>query len=165
MQTGVGRTGKFYSYMHYGVTPDIVTSAKGLGGGLPIGAALFGERTEGVLTPGSHGSTFGGNPAVCAGAEVVLDRLTGEFLAEVTRKGERLAAALCGAAGIRQVTGLGLMLGAETVRPVADILSELRAEGVLALKAHDRLRLLPPLNIPDSLLDEAAEKIAKVCAK
>lgn len=165
VQTGVGRTGKFYSYMHYGVTPDIVTSAKGLGGGLPIGAALFGERTESVLTPGSHGSTFGGNPAVCAGAEVVLDRLTDEFLAEVTRKGERLAAVLRGAAGIRQVTGLGLMLGAETVRPVADILSELRAEGVLALKAHDRLRLLPPLNIPDSLLDEAAEKIAKVCAK
>lgn len=165
VQTGVGRTGKFYSFMHFGVSPDIVTSAKGLGGGLPVGAALFGEKTADVLTAGSHGSTFGGNPAVCAGAEVVLDRLTDEFLAAVAAKGKRVRNALAGAKGVSEITGLGLMIGVRTERPVADVLAYLRAEGVLALKAHDKLRLLPPLNIPDELLDEAVGKIVKVCAK
>lgn len=165
VQTGVGRTGKLYSFMHFGVSPDIVTSAKGLGGGLPIGATLFGERTADVLTAGSHGSTFGGNPAVCAGAESVLDRLTDAFLGDVVAKGERVHKALVGAEGISEVTGLGLMIGVRTARPVADVLADLRAEGVLALKAHDKLRLLPPLNISDALLDEAVEKIKKVCAK
>ena len=165
VQTGVGRTGKFYSFMHFGISPDIVTSAKGLGGGLPIGAVLFGEKTGDVLTAGSHGSTFGGNPAVCAGAEVVVDRLTDEFLDAVAAKGERVRNALEGAAGISEITGMGLMIGVRTARPVADVLADLRSEGVLALKAHDKLRLLPPLNISDELLDEAVEKIKKVCAK
>ncbi len=165
VQTGVGRTGKFYSFMHFGISPDIVTSAKGLGGGLPIGAVLFGEKTADVLTAGSHGSTFGGNPAVCAGAEVVVDRLTDEFLDAVAAKGERVRKALEGAAGISEITGMGLMIGVRTARPVADVLADLRSEGVLALKAHDKLRLLPPLNISDELLDEAVEKIKKVCAK
>lgn len=165
VQTGAGRTGKFYSYMHYGVQPDIVTSAKGLGGGLPIGAVLFGVRTEGVLTPGTHGSTFGGNPAVCAGALNVVGRLTDAFLADVTRKGDFLMSELEDAAGVKSVTGRGLMIGILPERPAGDVLADLRREGVLALKAKDKVRLLPPLNIPDGDLVAAAEIIKKVCAK
>ena len=142
-----------------------ITEHDVLGGGLPIGAVLFGEKAADVLTAGSHGSTFGGNPAVCAGAEVVVDRLTDEFLDAVAAKGERVRKALEGAAGISEITGMGLMIGVRTARPVADVLADLRSEGVLALKAHDKLRLLPPLNISDELLDEAVEKIKKVCAK
>lgn len=165
VQTGMGRTGKFYSYMHYGITPDIVTSAKGLGGGLPIGATLFGERTADVLTPGTHGSTFGGNPAVCAGALNIVGRLTDEFLGEVAEKGEKLRSALAGSKGIKNVTGRGLMLGAAAERPAAEVLARLRDEGVLALKAKDKVRLLPPLNITAEELDRAAEIIKKVCAE
>lgn len=165
VQTGMGRTGKFYSYMHYGITPDIVTSAKGLGGGLPIGAALFGERTQDVLTPGTHGSTFGGNPAVCAGALNIVGRLTDELLADVARKGEYVKSALEGAKGVRAVTGRGLMLGIATERPAGDVLADLRAQGVLALKAKDKVRLLPPLNITDDCLAAAVSVIEKVCAK
>lgn len=165
VQTGMGRTGKFYSYMHYGITPDIVTSAKGLGGGLPIGATLFGERTADVLTPGTHGSTFGGNPAVCAGALNIVGRLTDEFLGEVAEKGEKLRSALAGSKGIKNVTGRGLMLGIAAERPAADVLARLRDEGVLALKAKDKVRLLPPLNITAEELDRAAEIIKKVCAE
>lgn len=165
VQTGMGRTGKFYSYMHYGITPDIVTSAKGLGGGLPIGATLFGERTADVLTPGTHGSTFGGNPAVCAGALNIVGRLTDEFLGEVAEKGEKLRSALAGSKRIKNVTGRGLMLGVAAERPAADVLARLRDEGVLALKAKDKVRLLPPLNITAEELDRAAEIIKKVCAE
>ena len=165
VQTGMGRTGAFYSYMNFGLAPDIVTSAKGLGGGLPIGAVLFGERTAEVLTPGTHGSTFGGNPAVCAGALNVVSRLTDAFLLEVKRKGAFLSSALTGAKGVRCVTGRGLMIGVGTERPVGDVLSDLREEGVLALKAKDKLRLLPPLNITDDELALAADIIKKVCAK
>mgnify|MGYP003186086098 FL=1 len=165
VQTGMGRTGKFYSYMHYGITPDIVTSAKGLGGGLPIGATLFGERTADVLTPGTHGSTFGGNPAVCAGALNIVGRLTDEFLGEVAEKGEKLRSYLAGSKGIKNVTGRGLMLGVAAERPAADVLARLRDEGVLALKAKDKVRLLPPLNITAEELDRAAEIIKKVCAE
>lgn len=165
VQTGMGRTGKFYSYMHYGLHPDIVTSAKGLGGGLPVGATLFGERTADTLTAGSHGSTFGGNPAVVAGAENIVGRLTDSFLAEVAEKGNYVMNALKGAKGITEVTGMGLMIGATTARPVGDVLADLRAEGVLALKAHDRLRLLPPLTIGMDELEKAVGKIIEVCAK
>ena len=165
VQTGMGRTGKFYSYMHYGLHPDIVTSAKGLGGGLPVGATLFGERTADTLAAGSHGSTFGGNPAVAAGAENIVGRLTDSFLAEVAEKGNYVMNALKGAKGITEVTGMGLMIGATTARPVGDVLADLRAEGVLALKAHDRLRLLPPLTIGMDELEKAVGKIIEVCAK
>ncbi len=164
VQTGIGRTGKLYAYMHFGITPDIVTSAKGLGGGLPIGTTLFGERTMDTLVPGSHGSTFGGNPAVCAGAEVVLDSIDDNLLEGIIEKGNLIRAKLSGAKGIEQVTGMGLMVGVVTQRPVVDVLSDLQKEGVIALKAHDRLRLLPPLNIPNELLEEAITKIKKVSA-
>ena len=165
VQTGMGRTGTFYSYMRFGLQPDIVTSAKGLGGGLPIGAVLFGGRTADVLTPGTHGSTFGGNPVVTAGALNIVKRLTPEFLAEVSRKGERLASALTGAKGIRAVTGRGLMLGVLTEKPAGDVIAALRDEGVLVIKAKDKVRLLPPLNITDDEIDFAVRAIKKVCAQ
>ena len=165
VQTGMGRTGEFYSYMRFGLQPDIVTSAKGLGGGLPIGAVLFGGRTADVLIPGTHGSTFGGNPVVTAGALNIVKRLTPEFLAEVSRKGERLASALTGAKGIRAVTGRGLMLGVLTEKPAGDVIAALRDEGVLVIKAKDKVRLLPPLNITDDEIDFAVRAIKKVCAQ
>lgn len=165
VQTGMGRTGTFYSYMRFGLQPDIVTSAKGLGGGLPIGAVLFGGRTADVLTPGTHGSTFGGNPVVTAGALNIVKRLTPEFLAEVSRKGERLASALAGAKGIRAVTGRGLMLGVLTEKPAGEVIAALRDEGVLVIKAKDKVRLLPPLNITDDEIDFAVRAIKKVCAQ
>ena len=165
VQTGMGRTGEFYSYMHFGLQPDIVTSAKGLGGGLPIGAVLFGERTADVLTPGTHGSTFGGNPVVTAGALNIVSRLTPEFLAEVSRKGEKLASALTGAKGVKAVTGRGLMLGVLTEKPAGEVISALRDEGVLVIKAKDKVRLLPPLNITDDEIDLAVRAIKKVCAQ
>ena len=165
VQTGMGRTGAFYSYMHFGLQPDIVTSAKGLGGGLPIGAVLFGERTADVLTPGTHGSTFGGNPVVTAGALNIVSRLTPEFLAEVSRKGEKLASALTGAKGVKAVTGRGLMLGVLTEKPAGEVISALREEGVLVIKAKDKVRLLPPLNITDDEIDFAVRAIKKVCAQ
>lgn len=165
VQTGMGRTGAFYSYMRFGLQPDIVTSAKGLGGGLPIGAVLFGGRTADVLTPGTHGSTFGGNPVVTAGALNIVKRLTPEFLAEVSRKGERLASALTVQEGIRAVTGRGLMLGVLTEKPAGDVIAALRDEGVLVIKAKDKVRLLPPLNITDDEIDFAVRAIKKVCAQ
>lgn len=165
VQTGMGRTGAFYSYMRFGLQPDIVTSAKGLGGGLPIGAVLFGGRTADVLIPGTHGSTFGGNPVVTAGALNIVKRLTPEFLAEVSRKGERLASALAGAKGIRAVTGRGLMLGVLTEKPAGEVIAALRDEGVLVIKAKDKVRLLPPLNITDDEIDFAVRAIKKVCAQ
>lgn len=165
VQTGMGRTGAFYSYMHFGLQPDIVTSAKGLGGGLPIGAVLFGGRTADVLTPGTHGSTFGGNPVVTAGALNIVKRLTPEFLAEVSRKGEKLASALTVREGIRAVTGRGLMLGVLTEKPAGDVIAALRDEGVLVIKAKDKVRLLPPLNITDDEIDFAVRAIKKVCAQ
>lgn len=151
--------------MNYGLTPDIFTTAKGLGGGLPIGATVFGERTADVLTAGTHGSTFGGNPVAAAGALDVLSRLDEELLANVRAKSARIVAALMGAEGIKGVSGLGLMLGIATERKAEEVLADLREEGVLALKAKDKVRLLPPLSISDEELDRAIEIIRKVCAK
>lgn len=165
VQTGNGRTGSLYAYMGYGLTPDVVTTAKGLGGGLPIGATLLGERVADIFAPGDHGSTFGGNPVSCAGALHVLSRLDEPFLAEVRRKGDRIFAALNGRAGIRSVTGRGLMIGIETVRPAADVVNGCLSRGVLCLTAKNKVRLLPALNIPDDLLDQALACICDECAK
>jgi acetylornithine/N-succinyldiaminopimelate aminotransferase len=165
VQTGNGRSGELYAYMHYGVTPDIVTTAKGLGGGLPIGATLFGEKTENVLTPGTHGSTFGGNPIACAGAISILSRIDETVLAGVRRKSAYIREALTGAPGIRSVSGLGLMLGLETERDVAEVIRDCRERGVLVIRAKNKVRLLPPLNIPDDLLAKAVETLKAVCAK
>ena len=164
VQTGNGRTGALYAYMHYGFTPDIVSTAKGLGGGLPIGACLLGEKVKDVLTPGSHGSTFGGNPVSCAGARNVLARLDEGLLAQVREKSAYIFSELQGASGIKSVTGLGLMIGIEVEKDAADILAACRENGVLAIKAKNKVRLLPALNIPTEILEKAIAVIKAACA-
>jgi acetylornithine/N-succinyldiaminopimelate aminotransferase len=159
VQTGNGRTGELYGYMHFGLRPDVVTTAKGLGGGLPIGACLLGERVEQVLDAGSHGSTFGGNPIAAAGALHVLSRIDDEMLEEVRKKSAYLVEKFRSAEGIKSVSGLGLMLGLETERPAGDVVADCREAGVLVLKAKEKVRLLPPLNIPMDLLEKATEII------
>jgi len=155
VQTGNGRTGELYAYMNYSLSPDVVTTAKGLGGGLPIGACLMGERVEYVLGASDHGSTFGGNPISAAGACHVIERLDGALLASVKQKGARLVAALEQMDGVRSVSGMGLMLGVETEKPVSEVLNACFSGGVIALKAKNKLRLLPPLTITDGELDRA----------
>lgn len=165
VQTGNGRTGTLFGYMHFGVTPDIFTTAKGLGGGLPIGACIMGERTADVLTPGTHGSTFGGNPAVCAGALSVFNRLTDDFLAEVTAKGDYIRNKLEGAKGVRSISGKGLMIGIETERAAKDIIGGCIENGVLVLSAKTKVRLLPPLNITYEQIDRALNVLLKEIGK
>jgi acetylornithine/N-succinyldiaminopimelate aminotransferase len=154
VQTGIGRTGHFFCYQAFGIAPDIVSAAKGLGGGLPIGAVLLGDKTAGVLKAGDHGSTFGMNPVVCAGARVVLSRIDEAFLAEVTRKGERIRALLSGCGNIARIDGMGLMLGVlprsgEAKAIAADCL----AKGLIVLTAKNKIRLLPPLTITDQEIE------------
>ena len=163
VQTGNGRTGKLYAYMNYGISPDIVTTAKGLGGGLPIGAALLGEKVKDVFSPGSHGSTFGGNPAVCAGALNIINRIDKKLLAEVSRKSKYIFDELNGADGVRSVSGLGLMIGIETEKDAADVINECIKNGVLVIKAKNKIRLLPALNIPEDKLKKAIEILKKAC--
>ena len=164
VQTGNGRTGSLYAWMQYGFKPDIMSTAKGLGGGLPIGACLFGEKTENVLTAGTHGSTFGGNPVVCAGALTILDRIDDKLLADVKAKSAYLFEAFTGAPGIKAVTGMGFMIGLQTEKPAAEVVAACMANGVLVLTAHGRVRLLPALNIPMELVKKAAEVIRAACA-
>lgn len=164
VQTGNGRTGSLYAWMQYGIAPDIMSTAKGLGGGLPIGACLFGEKTEHTLTAGTHGSTFGGNPAVCAGALNILSRIDDALLAEVKAKSEYIKRALDGAPGVESVAGLGLMLGIKTVKPLNDVVAACRENGVLVLTAHGKMRLLPALNIPMELVENAIGVIKSCCA-
>lgn len=162
VQTGNGRTGTLYAYQGYGVEPDVVTTAKGLAGGLPIGATLLGARAADVLKSGDHGSTFGGNPVCAAAALSILDRIDQALLADVRKKGAYLKETLSAAAGVKSVTGLGLMLGVEAEKPAADIVRRCMERGVLALTAKNKVRLLPALNIPFELLAEAAEIIKGV---
>ena len=166
VQTGNGRTGKFYSYMNYGINPDIVTTAKGLAGGLPIGATLLSDKLQDVFEYGDHGSTFGGNPVSCAAANFVMSQITNELMAEVAKKGEIIKKELTGAPGIESVTGLGLMVGVKTTRPVSEVVNGCLQKGVLCLTAaHGILRLLPALNIPEELLVKALGVIKEVCAE
>lgn len=165
VQTGNGRTGKLYSYMHYGITPDIVSTAKGLAGGLPLGATLLGEKVQNVLGFGDHGSTFGGNPVCCNAALSILSRIDEDLLQQVKEKSAMLREMFEKADGIRSVSGLGFMLGLETDRPAAEIVNELIGRGVLCLTAKNKVRLLPALNIPTKTLMQAAEIIKEVCAE
>ena len=165
VQTGNGRTGKLYGYMHFGIQPDIVSTAKGLGGGLPIGATLMSEKVQNVLGPGDHGSTYGGNPVCCAGALSVIERLDDAFLADVQAKSEYVFSALNGAMGIQSVSGMGLMIGIKTDRPAKEIVMDCIEKGVLCLTAKDKVRLLPALNIPMDVLKEAIDVLKAVCAK
>lgn len=152
VQTGNGRTGTLYAYQGYGIEPDLVTTAKGLGNGLPIGAVLFNRKTACVLSAGSHGSTFGGNPVATAGALAVLKKLTPDFLAEVERKGAYMRMRLAAMKGVKGVTGKGLMIGV-AVEDAAKVKSACLTKGLVVLTAKDKVRLLPALNIPDELID------------
>ena len=163
VQTGNGRTGALYGYMKFGITPDIVSTAKGLGGGLPIGATMFFEKTAQVYTPGSHGSTFGGNPVAAAGAVNIIERLDDAFLSEVNKKHDYIIEALSACEGVKSITGLGLMLGIETVKDVNEVLKYCQKNGVLPIKAKNKLRLLPPLNISFEDLEKAVEVIKNAC--
>ena len=154
VQTGIGRTGSFYSYQQFDILPDLVSSAKGLGGGLPIGAVLFGEKTEEVLVPGDHGSTFGGNPVVCAGAVEILSRMDDAFLAEVKAKGEYMTNELKKMKHVTGVAGMGMMLGIELDTDVKPIVNTLMDNGLLVLTAKHKMRLLPPLNISQEELEK-----------
>ena len=165
VQTGNGRTGKLYAYMNYGIEPDIVSTAKGLAGGLPLGATMLGEKVENVLGFGDHGSTFGGNPVCCAAALSILSRIDGELLDGVKRKSDFLRTAFRNAKGIESVSGMGLLLGLKTEKPAFEVLAACRDRGVLCLSAKDKVRLAPALNIPDELLARAADVIKAVCAE
>ena len=164
VQTGVGRTGKFLACDVYGIKPDIITLAKGLGGGLPIGAALFGEKTKDVLGFGDHGTTFGGNPVVCAGANVVLDTVDREFLGEVAAKGEYIRTKLMDMAHVVSVSGEGMMLGAQLETDIINtsIIAKCIENGLVLLSAKEKLRFLPPLNISYDSIDEGLEILEKV---
>lgn len=163
VQTGNGRTGRLFGYMNYGITPDIVTTAKGLGGGLPIGATLLGEKVKDTLTAGSHGSTFGGNPVCCAGALNILERIDDELLNGVKQRSEYITERLKSAPGVKSVTGMGLMLGIETEKDADRVIKDCRENGVLVIKAKNKVRLLPALNIPMPLLERAVEVIIEAC--
>ena len=163
VQTGNGRTGELYAYMNFGIKPDIVSTAKGLGGGLPLGACLMGEKTGNVLKFGDHGSTFGGNPVCCAGALSIISRIDGALLSQVKQKSKYIVDELSGADGVESVSGMGLMLGIKTKKPVKDVLNECMANGVLCLTAKDKLRLLPALNIPMDVLVRAVDIIKAAC--
>ena len=162
VQTGNGRTGKLYGYMNFKISPDIVSTAKGLGGGLPIGACMMNEKMEHVLGYGDHGSTYGGNPVCCAGALSVIERLDDNFLGKVKRRSGYVMASLYGAPGIESVSGLGLMIGIKTCAPAGDVVRECMNRGVLCLTAKDKVRLLPALNIPMEDLEYAIETIKAV---
>ncbi len=165
VQTGNGRTGKLYAYMSYGVCPDVITTAKGLGGGLPIGCCMMNEKTEKVLGFGDHGSTYGGNPVCAAGALNVIQRIDDKLLSEVNKKSEYIFTRLQGAKGIESVSGMGLMIGIKTTKPAKEVVLKCIEKGVICLTAKDKVRLLPALNIPMKDLEFAINTILSVCAE
>ncbi len=165
VQTGNGRTGRYFAYQNFGITPDIVTTAKGLGGGLPIGAVLFGEKLKDTVAPGTHGSTFGGNPVVAAGACSIVERIDDEFLEKVREKSEYIRSFLAKVKGVKSVTGMGLMLGVEIEKNAAETAKECLAEGLLVLTAKTKIRLLPPLNISEEELTQGLNILKGVLEK
>ena len=165
VQLGNGRSGHLYGYMEYGLQPDIVTTAKGLGGGLPIGATLFGARTAEVFQPGDHGSTFGGNPTCCAGAVNILSRIDEKLLAGVRERSDYIFRTLSGCTGIQSVSGMGLMLGLEVEKPAREFAELALQKGVLVTTAKQKIRLLPALNIPMELLETAVQKLIECAAE
>lgn len=161
VQTGNGRTGKYFAYETYGVLPDIVTTAKGLGGGLPIGACLIGEAAAEVLGRGDHGSTFGGNPVVAAGALSIVNRIDDALLAEVAAKGEYIRNKLAGAKGVLSVSGLGLMIGVSLACDAKKVVGKCLEKGVMFLTAKEKVRMLPALNVPYPLIDKALDVLVE----
>lgn len=166
VQTGNGRTGKYFAYENYGIKPDIVSTAKGLAGGLPMGAVLFGEKLKDAVTPGSHGSTFGGNPIAAAGAISIVKRLDDEFLADVSRKGDYIKQNLLSIKGVESVDSMGLMLGISTDKDAGEIAKSCLENGLLVLTAHkNKVRLLPALNISYDEIDEGLKILKEVIEK
>lgn len=165
VQTGNGRTGALYAYMNYGIHPDVVSTAKGLAGGLPLGATMIGEKAENVLGFGDHGSTFGGNPVCCAAALSILNRIDDPLLADVREKSEYLFSAFSDMPGIESVSGMGLMIGLKTARPAGEVVKACMEKGILCLTAKDKVRLLPALNIPMELLERAVSVIREICGE
>lgn len=163
VQTGNGRTGMLYAYMNYGIHPDIVSTAKGLGGGLPIGATMLSEKVQNVFAPGDHGSTFGGNPVCCAGALSILSRIDDKLLKDVKEKSDWVFSALSSAEGVTQVSGMGLMIGIKTKKDAKSVVAECMSNGVLCLTAKDKVRLLPALNIDLDTLKKAVGVIINAC--
>ncbi len=164
VQTGIGRTGYTLSCEHYGIMPDIVTLAKGLGGGLPIGAALMGEKVQDVFVPGDHGSTYGANPVACAGANAVMQTITDEFLQDVRAKGRYLKEEILKLPHVKSAEGLGLMLGITLEENIQakQVLDGCMQNGLLCLTAKTKLRLLPPLTVSKEEIDKAVYIINKV---
>ncbi|MDY4897883.1 MAG: acetylornithine/succinylornithine family transaminase [Eubacteriales bacterium] len=165
VQIGNGRSGMLYGYMNYGIKPDIFTTAKGIGGGLPIGVTVLGERVGDIFEPGMNGSTFGGNPVCCAGALNILSRIDEALLCEVREKSRYIRETLSRSKGIKSVSGLGLMLGVECFRPADEVIAECRENGVLVIKAKQKVRLLPALNIPWEQLEKAIKILVEVAEK
>ncbi len=165
VQIGNGRSGMLYGYMNYGIKPDIFTTAKGIGGGLPIGVTVLGERVADIFEPGMNGSTFGGNPVCCAGALNILSRIDEALLCEVREKSRYIRETLSRSKGIKSVSGLGLMLGVECFRPADEVIAECRENGVLVIKAKQKVRLLPALNIPWEQLEKAIKILVEVAEK
>ena len=163
IQTGVGRTGTFYAYQQFDIKPDIVTSAKGLGGGLPIGACLVSDKCSDVLTPGTHGTTFGANPVVCAAANYILSQiLDTDLLERVSEKGEYIRSRLVKMPGVVEVRGLGMMVGAVLENNDSKVVANKALEnGLLVLTAKTILRLLPPLNISMKELSDGLDILEK----
>lgn len=157
VQTGNGRTGKLYAHQHFGIQPDIFTTAKGLGGGLPIGATVFAKHLSELLPAGSHGSTFGGNPVACAGAISILNRIDDALLLAVSEKSKKIISSLKDLSEVEEISGMGLMLGIKTKKSAKDILDYCQKKGLLLLTAKDKVRLLPPLNISDEELEKGLE--------
>ena len=164
VQCGNGRSGELYAYMNFDITPDIVSTAKGLAGGLPLGATLLGDKVKDVLGAGMHGSTFGGNPICSAAALNVLSRIDDKLLSEVRAKSKYIFDQLSGSKGVISVSGLGLMIGVETERPAAEVIAECQDRGVLVIKAKQKVRLLPALNIEQEQLEKAIKIIKEACA-
>lgn len=163
VQTGVGRTGKLFCFMNYDITPDIVTTAKGIGGGLPLGCVMFGEKTEKVFGPSDHATTFGGNPVATAGAEYILNTMDEKFLSEVTAKGEYMREKILTMPHVEGIDGLGLMMGirlSDGIRS-ADVVKKGIEFGALLLTAKAKVRLLPPLNITYDEIDRGLEALEK----
>ncbi len=165
VQTGNGRTGKYFAYMNFGIDPDIVSTAKGLAGGLPMGAVLFGEKVESHITAGSHGSTFGGNPVAAAGAVSIVERIDDEFMKTVFEKSEYIMKFLKSVNGVKSISGMGLMLGIETGKDAKEVVNACLEKGLLVLTAKTKIRLLPALNISYEEIDKGLNILKEVIEK
>lgn len=165
VQTGNGRTGKYFAYQNFDIMPDIVSTAKGMAGGLPMGAVLFGEKLKETVSPGSHGSTFGGNPICAAGACSIVSRIDDEFLEEVCKKSEYIKEYLLNTDGVKSVSGMGLMLGIETEKDAKAVAQDCLENGLLVLTAKTKIRLLPALNISKCELDRGLKILKEVIEK